>query len=632
MSRKKKIAPDRSPYLATFRRTSRRKVETLQITQDWHWRVVRKLLSDVSWLLPHDSIAALTGAIGDYDHWAIECERFSLRNVETEWAHCQPIEVAAMRQVAAVVEKFKSHGDEGQREAAAIEKLLEAERVCSNYNTKGYKALENSRYLPVMREFISRTIGDLIPDPDQLLLDARHGPGSVFGQVKLNGTSCYQKYSNWPYDVTSHARVYAVDLIRNDPRWWGALEASYRAKLGIAPWSILNGEAFWDNTLMRCPGNRITTVPKDRLKNRSIAIEPTLNIMLQLGAEGFIRRRLKKRWGVDLNTQRKNQELARAGSIDPTMWASATIDLSMASDTVSLRLAKMLLPEQWYRYLCNIRSPNGVLPNGDKVRFSKLSSMGNGATFAIESLIFSSVIYAVMKIAGYRWERSDIAIFGDDLIFPRVFAPDVIHLLRLCGFSPNEAKSFLDGPVRESCGTDWFRAYPIRPVYLKETPGSLQNLFHAHNALWIWSEIHSIPLPSTLAYIKANVAASGGANFVGPPALERTDQYLFDEAASHMHGIVKRMNYKTPKDFLWGKLLATYKELPKMHYVNEAMRATPAFSKEVFKALFGTDAAGSVFSDGDRRSFHYETYSCRPSGVREEVSDAWLDTSMYLTG
>jgi hypothetical protein len=385
----------------------------------------------------------------------------------------------------------------------------------------------NSEYYPYMMEFCSKTIGCTLPHVEQLCLSARHGPGAVFGQVGAKSGSKYDKYKGWPYSVTPRARKHAVEFIRSDPRWMGALESDYRARHDIKAWSILNFEAFWDKTLINVTGNRITTVPKDWSKDRPIAIEPTLNMMLQLGVDGFIRRRLKRRWGIDLNDQKRNQELARAGSINPNPDSPATIDLSMASDTVSLRLAKMLLPPEWYEYLLDLRSPSGEIPDGRVIRYSKLSSMGNGTTFAIESLIFSAACYAVIKVARWSWKEADPAVFGDDIALPRVLAPDLNFLLRLCGFSPNLAKSFAGlEPVRESCGTDWFRAYPVRGVYIKKIPVDIMELFHTHNALWIWSQYHSSPLDSTLKYLKSAIVAAGFGAFTGPPNTQCTDQYL----------------------------------------------------------------------------------------------------------
>jgi hypothetical protein len=579
--------------------------------------MLARLGSDLSWLLPADLSDSIKRRTGSLAEWRKACEPYSLKKMEVTVPDAAPLEVAAIRLVASIVAKYVPEGERGSCREAALENLREAEKVCSAFNTRKYTILESSPYLPLMREFISRTIGDLLPDTEQLWKSARHGPGAVCGQVMPKSYSKYFKYSEWPYSVTPRARKYAVEFIRNDPRWWGALEASYRGRFGLMPWALLDVEAFWDNTLVNVPGNRVTTVPKDDQKDRPIAIEPTLNLMLQLGVDGFIRKRLKKRWGIDLDNQERNQELARAGSVCPFSVRPATIDLSMASDTVSLRCVKMLLPKQWYEYLCDIRSPSGVLPDGSRLRYSKLSSMGNGATFAIESLIFSAVLFAVAKHARWKWS-DQFSVYGDDIIVPQVLAPDVIHLLRMSGFSVNEDKSFFDASViRESCGTDWYRAYPVRGVFLKEKPSDIMGLFHAHNALWLWSTIHGVSLSNTLAYLRSIIESFGFGDFLGPPDPECTDQYIFDPGSTSIKGVAKQLNHKKPKDFLWGKLLASLSSHSDSHQWSP------------FRDIIG---AGSVFTSAGRTDWHYVTYTKAASSALGEVRDAAREFFSYSPG
>jgi hypothetical protein len=142
----------------------------------------------------------------------------------------------------------------------------------------------------------------------------------------------------------------------------------------------------------------------------------------------------------------------------------------------------MLLPGEWYSYLIDIRSPVGELM-GETISYEKISSMGNGYTFALESAIFASIIYGVLKAEQGTVKHSDFAVFGDDLIIAKRHSERLIEALSIAGFTINSEKSFLSGPVRESCGTDWFRGRPVRPVFFDTTPTNVMELFTDVNRL-----------------------------------------------------------------------------------------------------------------------------------------------------
>jgi len=205
-------------------------------------------------------------------------------------------------------------------------------------------------------------------------------------------------------------------------------------------------------------GSKVTTVPKDARCDRVIAIEPLLNMFYQKGLGGYMRSRLK-RFGCNLNDQTINQKLALQGSRDNSL---ATIDLSSASDTVSRGLVEFLLPEDWLTALKSVRSDYTDFC-GEKIFLQKFSSMGNGYTFELESLIFLALGLAVNQ----RQNGSTIAVYGDDIIVESKVAHHLINLLRVCGFATNHEKTFIDGPFRESCGKHYFLGYEVTPMYVK---------------------------------------------------------------------------------------------------------------------------------------------------------------------
>lgn len=217
--------------------------------------------------------------------------------------------------------------------------------------------------------------------------------------------------------------------------------------------------------------NRIVTVSKSISTNRTIAAEPAGNLPVQLSVDSWLKKRLRKCLGIDLSSQRKNQEMARSGSITGKL---ATIDLSMASDTLAYNVVPYLFPEDWYMTLHRLRTPcyKGKFGEGT---YAKFSSMGNGFTFTVETLVFAAACVAVGS--------EDFTVYGDDIILESHLYGDVCALLRYLGFVPNLTKSFAEGPFRESCGKDYFEGVDTRPFYYRGQAATRADLAHHINGL-----------------------------------------------------------------------------------------------------------------------------------------------------
>lgn len=229
------------------------------------------------------------------------------------------------------------------------------------------------------------------------------------------------------------------------------------------------------------PGNKVATVPKNAKTDRVIAIEPLMNMYVQKGIGGLIRKRLKKK-GVNLNDQTSNQRLALRGSLQGEL---STIDLSSASDSVSWFLCQELLPPDWLAAIENCRSPRGVLPDGKLITYRKVSSMGNGFTFELESLIFWAFCSAVVE----HLELSDqtIGVYGDDLIVPTGAFESLVECLRCIGFETNAKKTFSNGPFRESCGKHYSNGSDYSPFYVRENLDEPEQMILFLNNLRLWA-------------------------------------------------------------------------------------------------------------------------------------------------
>lgn len=227
-------------------------------------------------------------------------------------------------------------------------------------------------------------------------------------------------------------------------------------------------------------GNVLFTVPKNTVIDRVAAKEPDLNMYLQRGVGNHIRAALR-RVGIDLNDQTVNNGLARLGSLTGSL---ATLDLSAASDSVTTQLCCRLFSPSWFCYLMDIRSPFTSV-DGEIHTNNMMSSMGNGFTFELQSLVYYAVMRAIqefMKTPGI------LSVYGDDLIIQTELYNDVVWVLGFYGFSVNPEKSFAEGPFRESCGGHYHDGHDVTPFYLRKPIETIVDVIHVCNGLRRWAD------------------------------------------------------------------------------------------------------------------------------------------------
>lgn len=346
------------------------------------------------------------------------------------------------------------------RKAVAEAGFLESEKKCLRTNLRLLPYLSPglpdtnvgvTAFLRRARKIARRILGDSPPD-----LEGRFGPGATYGD-RGNMTTLPHKMSSEP-TITS-----SVSLFQHP--WWSTLWARACKSEGREP------------VIVR--GNRFTTVPKDCTKDRGIAVEPSINVFYQLGAGRAIRHALR-RFGIDLtNGQDTHKRVACEASIRGHL---ATLDLSNASDTVCINLVKLILPTMWYETLDDLRSKRTEFR--DKWHLlEKFSSMGNGFTFELETLIFLCLALACDPTGQKLVPGDNVFVYGDDIIVPTECSQAVVAALEFFGFSLNKTKSFVSGPFRESCGGDFFDGVDVRPYFLKESPCEPQQLIAFANGI-----------------------------------------------------------------------------------------------------------------------------------------------------
>lgn len=207
--------------------------------------------------------------------------------------------------------------------------------------------------------------------------------------------------------------------------------------------------------------NVFFTVPKNAETDRGACKEPDWNMYFQKGVGSILRKRLK-RFGIDLSDQMRNQKLAQIGSLDGSL---ATLDLSSASDLNSYTLVERILPFNLFEICCDLRCGKTKLPDGSIIEPDIFSSMGNGFTFEVETLIFYCL---ARSMAYHKGIRGTISVYGDDIIVPTELANSICDLLGYCGHIPNKEKSFSTGFFRESCGGHYYKGVCVTPFYVRE--------------------------------------------------------------------------------------------------------------------------------------------------------------------
>ena len=358
-----------------------------------------------------------------------------------------------LAQIRALFKKNGDFADDSACRLAASTNFERSERICriTNRRIDFYSMFPNRLdddlrgYIDSIRRIIDDVLGDV---------DAWKGQMPDLLRVTSGATASSPRVASRPFMKIRRA---------------------YRCTPGAWPYIRALALFYGANEPFLRPtnANRIAFVPKDSFKYRTIACEPEGNLPLQLSIDAYLKQRLCTR-GIDLSKQTRNQELARDGSI---LGHIATIDLSMASDTLALNTVLWLFPEPWVDVLMALRSPcyKTDMSSSALKRYAKFSSMGNGFTFVLETLLF----YAIVKSTG----SNVCSVYGDDIVCDVSHADTVIRLLHFFGFKPNPDKTFSAGFFRESCGTDWYKGISVRPHTLLRTPRYAPELCHFINNL-----------------------------------------------------------------------------------------------------------------------------------------------------
>lgn len=226
------------------------------------------------------------------------------------------------------------------------------------------------------------------------------------------------------------------------------------------------------------PPVRVVFVPKTALTPRVIAIEPSHMQYMQQGVMRYMVRKLERfrltRGHINFADQTVNQKLARVSSLNRRL---ATVDLKDASDRVHIDLFRRIFRYSPLKgYLESSRSAKASLPSGDIIKLRKFASMGSATCFPVEAFVFYALVIAALHhelgiIPSFDTVRRlsrDVYVYGDDIVCPSSSVSYVCDYLESYGLLVNRNKSFSKSHFRESCGADYYKGTPVKPVYFRQ--------------------------------------------------------------------------------------------------------------------------------------------------------------------
>lgn len=327
-------------------------------------------------------------------------------------------------------------------------------------------------------------------------LDAREGSCFDLDFIRENmgiGPGAAQKadsrcaYTKLFESSMSHTSDYLVSLYRSALSFTGF-------------WADAEMQRFQKYGNVKVQGGKIFFAPKNADISRTCCTEPSINMLIQKAVGAFHEVRLVSDFGICLSRQADlNRELARRGSIDGSI---ATIDLVSASDSIELFMVQRDYPNNFLKgVIMASRCEKAILPDGSTEQLNMVSTMGNGFTFPMQTLIFACVVKAVYQCMGIPLiNGTSFGVFGDDICVRKEAYEFTVKMLTKLGFSVNQEKSCFAGAFRESCGEDYISGTNVRGVYVRslETP---QQVYSLINRLHRWSSFHGVALPGTISLL-----------------------------------------------------------------------------------------------------------------------------------
>lgn len=360
-----------------------------------------------------------------------------------------PAAVDCVRQMSYIFYKLEVQFDEGHI-AKFLDQFVETDRMLGDISFDD-DGTAKYRLIKRMRGLVARVLSNV--DPYDIV--PSHGSGA---------TACHTPNSQKYHQLRYYEKLDEV--------------FSYSEFFFLSPTHLVDELDKLMNADVKLPQARVCLVPKDSRGPRIISCEPAELMFIQ---QGLMRKMYETieahpltRGQVNFTDQTINQEMAKLGSVTGTL---ATLDLTDASDRVSLNLVREVFPMNWVRALEACRSETTLLPDGRVVKLNKFAPMGSSCCFPVEALVFWACAVAAVQehTRENRFTKKfgtsvfdGALVYGDDIIIDSLYSSVVMVALQSIGLKVNQLKSYVQGPFRESCGGDYYNGVDVTPVRLRK--------------------------------------------------------------------------------------------------------------------------------------------------------------------
>lgn len=360
-------------------------------------------------------------------------------------------------------------------------------------------------------------------------LEPKHGPGAV-----ATGEKNEQKWVFTHLYDSLHQRFPYYDFM-------------YGIRTNGVPLQLLDRvKRYKSMKRFAYPTAKLVFVPKDSRGPRIISSEPLELQFIQQAVAYPLMDHIQKDeltgGYVNFTDQSINGKLALENS---RTGEYATLDLSEASDRVSLALFRLLWPKRLLADFEALRSHATRLPDGSEVSLSKFAPMGSALCFPVESLLFWALCVSALEESGDRHASCHVYVYGDDIIVPTDKFDVVAETLHTFGLKVNVNKSFFAGNFRESCGVDAWKGYNVTPVRFRKFPGTDPSDATAHAAWCAYaSHLNEIGALHAAAFARTMVTRVLG----WIPTTSRTMGYLSFVDPWNVSGVEDYPNVKWDTD------------------------------------------------------------------------------------
>lgn len=329
------------------------------------------------------------------------------------------------------------------------------EAMFEKYQQAELRARQHNDWDPAIVKEMRGIITHWLKDLDLSDLRPRNGSGAV---ANAKAHTLYEKYVSMRYPI--------VPIPQHEMKTY-------------YPWYTAIASDMWtEGRLVNASDytSRLIFVPKSWKALRTVKPEP---VELQYWQQALMsriydyccnHRYLSKHF--PFRDQSRHHKLIRFGSYSKCY---ATIDLSQASDSVSVALVNALFRDTaLYPWLMSTRSKHYRYK--EKTYDSAIfAGMGSALCFPIETIVFGAICECVLRhyknATPSSWSGLLLepawSVYGDDIIVDSDLYHGVVLLLNHLGFIVNNDKSFHDSFFLESCGKEYYDGEDVTPLRYK---------------------------------------------------------------------------------------------------------------------------------------------------------------------